>query len=57
MKKGREAQLCKRRETDRVQRARDRKNMERDHEREVRSEGDKRYGDCRAKRRKVEDYA
>ena len=35
-KEEREARLCKRGETDRAQSARDRKNMERDHEREVR---------------------
>ena len=35
-KEEREARLCKRRETDRARRARNRENMERDHEREVR---------------------
>ena len=34
--KEREARLCKREETDRAQSAHDHKNMERDHEREVR---------------------
>ena len=35
-KEEREARLCKRRETHRARRARDRENIERDHEKEVR---------------------